>query len=41
MEAQLPFLTGYDPASTGEGSLDPLGLYQIADHLGSELAVPN
>ncbi len=29
----LPFMTAYDPPGTSEGSLDPLGLYQIADKL--------
>jgi hypothetical protein len=33
----LPFLTSYDPPGTSEGSLDPLGLYQIADQLASIL----
>jgi len=31
--ANLPFLTAYDPPGTSEGTLDPLGLYQIADQL--------
>ncbi len=39
MSATLPFLTSYDPPGTSEGSLDPLGLYQIADQLAS-LLVP-
>ncbi len=30
----LPFLTTYDPLGSSEGTLDPLGLYQIADQLG-------
>jgi hypothetical protein len=30
----LPFLTVYDPPGSSEGTLDPLGLYQIADQLG-------
>jgi hypothetical protein len=30
----LPFLTAYDPPGSSEGTLDPLGLYQIADQLG-------
>ena len=30
----LPFLTTYDPPGSSEGTLDPLGLYQIADQLG-------
>jgi len=37
MAATLPFLTSYDPPGTSEGSLDPLGLYQIADQLASQL----
>ena len=37
MPASLPFLTTYDPPGTSEGSLDPLGLYQIADQLASQL----
>ena len=37
MPASLPFLTTYDPPGTGEGNLDPLGLYQIADQLASQL----
>ena len=37
MAATLPFLTTYDPPGTSEGSLDPLGLYQIADQLASQL----
>lgn len=39
MTATFPFLTAYDPPGTSEGSIDPLGLYQIADQLGS-LLVP-
>jgi len=39
MAANLPFLTSYDPPGTSEGSLDPLGLYQIADQLAT-LLVP-
>lgn len=34
-----PFLSKYDPSSTGEGSLDPLGLYLIADQL-AQMLVP-
>jgi hypothetical protein len=30
-------LTNYDPPGTSEGTLDPLGLYQIADHLAVQL----
>ncbi len=37
MSAILPFLTTYDPPSTSEGALDPLGLYQIADQLAVQL----
>ena len=37
MPASLPFLTTYDPPGTSEGNLDPLGLYQIADQLASQL----
>ena len=33
MSIALPFMTAYDPPGTSEGSLDPLGLYQIADQL--------
>jgi len=39
MAITLPFLTAYDPPGTSEGSLDPLGLYQIADQL-AVLLVP-
>ena len=34
---RMPFLTAYDPPSSGEGTLDPLGLYQIADQRASRL----
>jgi hypothetical protein len=37
MAMVLPFLTAADPIATSEGSLDPLGLYQIAELLGTEL----
>jgi hypothetical protein len=37
MVAALPFLTSYDPSATSEGTLDPLGLYQIADQLAVQL----
>jgi hypothetical protein len=37
MAATLPFLTAYDPPGTSEGTLDPLGLYQIADQLAVQL----
>ena len=33
----FPFLTSYDPPGAGEGSLDPLGLYQIAERLAEQL----
>ena len=33
----LPFLTVYDPIGSSEGSLDPLGLYLIADQLAMKL----
>jgi len=33
----FPFLTTYDPPGTSEGTLDPLGLYQIADQLAVHL----
>jgi hypothetical protein len=33
----FPFLTAYDPPGTSEGTLDPLGLYQIADSLAVQL----
>ena len=35
----FPFLTSYDPPGSSEGSLDPLGLYQISDQL-AVLLVP-
>jgi len=35
----LPLLSEYDPRTTSEGTLDPLGLYTIADALG-RLLVP-
>jgi hypothetical protein len=34
---ELPFLTAYDPPATSEGTLDPMGLYQIADQLATRL----
>lgn len=37
MATNFPFLTTYDPAGTSEGTLDPLGLYQIADQLAVQL----
>jgi hypothetical protein len=37
MTTTFPFLTSYDPTGTSEGTLDPLGLYQIADQLAVHL----
>ena len=37
MSLSFPFLTAYDPPGSGEGTLDPLGLYQLADRLAIEL----
>lgn len=37
VDISLPFLTSYDPAGASEGTLDPLGLYQIADQLAVQL----
>lgn len=37
MSYEFPFLTSYDPPGTSEGTLDPLGLYQIADQLAVQL----
>lgn len=37
MSHSFPFLTTYDPPGTSEGTLDPLGLYQIADQLAVQL----
>lgn len=37
MGVTLPFLSSYDPPGTSEGTLDPLGLYQIADQLAIQL----
>lgn len=34
----LPFQTAFDPPQQSEGSLDPLGLYSVADALGVQLA---
>ncbi|MFN2317212.1 MAG: hypothetical protein ABR602_11050 [Gemmatimonadales bacterium] len=33
----LPSLSRYDPRSSSEGTLDPLGLYQVADQLATTL----
>jgi hypothetical protein len=37
MATTFPFLTSYDPPGKSEGTLDPLGLYQIADQLAMQL----
>jgi hypothetical protein len=37
MVTSFPFLTSYDPSGASEGTLDPLGLYQIADQLAVQL----
>ncbi|MEX0715872.1 MAG: hypothetical protein WD066_04760, partial [Planctomycetaceae bacterium] len=37
MPPTFPFLTSYDPPGSSEGTLDPLGLYQIADQLAVQL----
>lgn len=37
MPVTFPFLTSYDPPGTSEGTLDPPGLYQIADQLAVQL----
>lgn len=37
-ESILPFLSEFDPPLRAEGSLDPLGLYSVADALGVRLA---
>jgi hypothetical protein len=37
MTTTFPFLTSYDPPGTSEGTLDPMGLYQIADQLAVQL----
>ena len=34
----LPQLSEFDPKETSEGTIDPLGLYSIADALGTKLA---
>lgn len=33
-----PLLSEYDPKTSSEGTIDPLGLYSIADSLGTKLA---
>jgi hypothetical protein len=35
--ASLPFLTTYDPVTSGEGELDPLGLSSIGDRLADQV----
>jgi hypothetical protein len=37
MVTGLPFLSVYDPPGSTEGTLDPLGLYLIADQLATQL----
>lgn len=37
MATSLPFLSRYDPPGASEGTLDPLGTYQIADQLAVQL----
>lgn len=37
MSIVLPSLTTFDPATNSEGTLDPLGLYLIADQLATKL----
>lgn len=37
MPVSFPFLTAYDPPGSSEGSLDPLGLSQIAERLAEQL----
>src|SRR6266849_4178922 len=37
MTPSFPFMTTYNPPGTSEGTLDPLGLYQIADQLAVQL----
>ncbi|MBM4078069.1 MAG: hypothetical protein FJ225_09160 [Lentisphaerae bacterium] len=37
MATAFPFLSRYDPPGTSEGTLDPMGLYQIADQLAVQL----
>jgi hypothetical protein len=34
---EFPFLTKYDPPGSSEGTLDPLGLYLVADQLATKL----
>lgn len=37
VKGTFPFLTSYDPPGSAEGSIDPLGLYLIADQLATQL----
>ncbi len=37
MATTIPLISEYDPALKSEGSIDPLGLYQIADNLAVKL----
>lgn len=37
MAASFPFLTHFDPVGNSEGTLDPLGVYQVAELLATEL----
>jgi len=37
MPTVLPSLTAFDPETSSEGTLDPLGLYLIADQLATKL----
>jgi hypothetical protein len=37
MKLVLPALTAFDPETSSEGTLDPLGLYLIADQLATRL----
>ena len=34
---EIPFMTKYDPPGASEGTLDPLGLYLLADQLATKL----
>ena len=38
MPAVLPRLTAFDPETSSTGTLDPLGLYLIADQLATAIA---
>ena len=38
MPAVLPSLTAFDPETSSTGTLDPLGLYLIADQLATAIA---